>query len=103
MIAGGAILDEAEQMIGSTMFVEFDSKADLDQWLASDPYVTGNVWQEISVLPYSLGSQITYSPGLEPLKLETNCRIGAEAFPIGVVIVLLGHESPNRRHRRHQG
>ena len=51
LIAGGAILDEAEQMIGSTMFVEFDSKAELDQWLASDPYVTGNVWQDISVLP----------------------------------------------------
>ena len=54
LIAGGAILDEAEQMIGSTMFVDFDSKAELDQWLASDPYVTGNVWQEISVLPIRL-------------------------------------------------
>ena len=54
LIAGGAILDEAEQMIGSTMYVEFDSKAELDQWLASDPYVTGNVWQDISVLPIRL-------------------------------------------------
>lgn len=54
LIAGGAILDEGEQMIGSTMFVEFDSKAELDQWLASDPYVTGNVWQDISVLPIRL-------------------------------------------------
>ena len=54
LIAGGAILDEAEQLIGSTMFVEFDSKAELDQWLASDPYVTGNVWQDISVLPIRL-------------------------------------------------
>ena len=54
LIAGGAILDEAGQMIGSTMFVEFDSKAELDQWLASDPYMTGNVWQDISVLPIRL-------------------------------------------------
>ena len=54
LIAGGAILDDAEQMIGSTMFVEFDSKVELDQWLASDPYVTGNVWQDISVLPIRL-------------------------------------------------
>jgi len=54
LIAGGAILDEEEKMIGSTMFVEFDSKAELDQWLASDPYVTGNVWQDISVLPIRL-------------------------------------------------
>jgi len=41
-------------MIGSTMFVDFDSKAELDQWLASDPYVTGNVWQDISALPIRL-------------------------------------------------
>lgn len=54
LIAGGAILDESEKMIGSTMFVEFDSKAELDQWLATDPYVTGNVWQDISVLPIRL-------------------------------------------------
>lgn len=49
LIAGGAILDKAEQMIGSTMFVDFDSKAELDQWLASDPYVTGKVWLDINV------------------------------------------------------
>lgn len=49
LIAGGAVLDESEKMIGSVMFVEFDSKAELDQWLATDPYVTGNVWQDISV------------------------------------------------------
>lgn len=54
MIAGGAILDESEQMIGSTMYVEFESKAELDQWLANDPYVTGKVWQDISVLPIRL-------------------------------------------------
>lgn len=54
LIAGGAILDEAEQMIGSTMYVEFDSKAELDQWLANDPYVTGKVWQDINVLPIRL-------------------------------------------------
>ncbi|MEX0962822.1 MAG: YciI family protein [Pseudohongiellaceae bacterium] len=54
LIAGGAILDDKERMIGSTMYVEFESKAELDQWLASDPYVTGNVWQDISVLPIRL-------------------------------------------------
>lgn len=54
LIAGGAILNEDDQMIGSTMFVEFDTKAELDQWLASDPYVAGNVWQDINVLPIRL-------------------------------------------------
>jgi len=54
MIAGGAILDEAEQMIGSTVYVDFDSREELDQWLANDPYVIGNVWQDITVLPIRL-------------------------------------------------
>lgn len=54
LITGGAILDYEDKMIGSAMFVEFDSKGELDQWLASDPYVTGNVWQDISVLPVRL-------------------------------------------------
>ena len=54
LIAGGAILNENEQMIGSTMLVEFDSKAELDQWIANDPYTTGNVWQDINVLPVRL-------------------------------------------------
>ncbi len=54
LIAGGAILDAAERMIGSTMFVEFGSREELDLCLLNDPYVTGNVWQEITVLPIRL-------------------------------------------------
>lgn len=54
IIAGGAILDDTDQMIGSTLYVEFDSRADLDNWLQQDPYVTGGVWQDISVLPIRL-------------------------------------------------
>ena len=33
LIAGGAILDEANEMIGSTLYVEFDSRDEFDQWL----------------------------------------------------------------------
>ena len=54
MIAGGAILNESGEMIGSTMYVEFDSREDLDHWLNDDPYVAGNVWQNIEVLPIRL-------------------------------------------------
>ncbi len=49
---GGAILDETGKMIGSVMIVAFDSRAALEQWLAGDPYVTGNVWERIQVQPY---------------------------------------------------
>ena len=49
ILVGGAILDDAGQMIGSCCVVEFESRAALDEWLNSDPYVTGGVWQNIDV------------------------------------------------------
>ncbi len=33
LIAGGAILDDAGRMIGSTTYVDFESRAELDAWL----------------------------------------------------------------------
>jgi uncharacterized protein len=52
MIVGGAILDEAGRMIGSTTIVEFASRAELDDWLARDPYVTEGVWKKVQVQPF---------------------------------------------------
>lgn len=51
MLMGGAILDEAGDMIGSTTIVELPSREAVDQWLATDPYVTGKVWERIEVHP----------------------------------------------------
>jgi uncharacterized protein YciI len=53
-INGGALLDENGEMIGSTLYVDFPSRGALDQWLASDPYVTGGVWVDIEVRPIRL-------------------------------------------------
>ena len=53
-IHGGAILDDRDQMIGSVLFVEFDSREALDEWLKTDPYVTGGVWIAIDVKPIRL-------------------------------------------------
>ena len=54
LIAGGAILDDAERMIGSTIYVDFASRADLDDWLQHDPYVIGDVWRDITISPIRL-------------------------------------------------
>ena len=54
LIAGGAILDDAGRMIGSTTYVAFESRAELDAWLESDPYVTGDVWRDITITPIRL-------------------------------------------------
>ena len=54
LIAGGAILDGAGRMIGSTTYVDFGSRAELDAWLEQDPYVKGDVWRDITVTPIRL-------------------------------------------------
>ena len=52
ILLGGAILDDAGAMIGSVCIVDFPTRAALDHWLATDPYVTGGVWTSIDVKPF---------------------------------------------------
>jgi uncharacterized protein len=52
MIVGGAILDDDGRMVGSSCIVEFPDRAAVDAWLATDPYVTGDVWRKIEVRPF---------------------------------------------------
>ena len=54
IIAGGAILDDDGKMIGSTLYVDFATKDELNQWLQSDPYVVEGVWKDINILPIKL-------------------------------------------------
>ena len=49
MHMGAAILDDAGKMVGSCIIVEFDTRAELDSWLANEPYVVNKVWGEITV------------------------------------------------------
>ena len=52
--AAGASLDEAGEMIGSVVLAEFPNRADLDAWLAREPYVTEGVWKNIEIKPFRL-------------------------------------------------
>ena len=54
MLMGGAILDDAGRMVGSTALVDFPDRAALDRWLEVEPYVTGDVWLNIEVVPFRL-------------------------------------------------
>ena len=51
LISGGAILDEKGAMIGSYLLAECESRAELDAFLAEDPYTKGGVWQRVEVRP----------------------------------------------------
>jgi hypothetical protein len=51
LLYAAAMLDDAGTMIGSTMIVDFESREALDLYLATEPYVTGRVWEHLDVTP----------------------------------------------------
>ena len=48
-IIGGALLDDADKMIGSTMILQFETEAAFYDYLKTEPYVQGVVWGNITV------------------------------------------------------
>ena len=59
LLFGGAILDDAGKMIGSCGIYNFPDRAAMDAALAIDPYVTGKVWQNITIQPYRTAPMFT--------------------------------------------
>jgi uncharacterized protein YciI len=49
-------------MIGSAAIAQFATRAELDAWLRTDPYVTGGVWQDIEVIPYRVAPHYGFPP-----------------------------------------
>ncbi len=52
---GAALLDDSGKMIGSVILCNFESRAELDKWLAVEPYITGKVWDTVEVHVCKLG------------------------------------------------
>ena len=69
LLVGGALLDEEGGMIGSACVAQFETRAELEEWLRTDPYVTGKVWQHIEVIPYRVAPHYDFPPCPEA---ETN-------------------------------
>jgi uncharacterized protein len=55
LVYGGAMLDNAGNMIGSVMVVNFPSRETIDQWLKDEPFINGGVWKQVEVLPFRPG------------------------------------------------
>ncbi len=49
VICAGGILDDEGKMKGSFLVMDFDSRKQVDDYLAAEPYVTGGVWEKITV------------------------------------------------------
>jgi uncharacterized protein YciI len=62
LLIGGALTDDAGNMIGSAAVAQFATRAELDRWLRTDPYVTGDVWRDIEVIPYRVAPHYEFPP-----------------------------------------
>lgn len=56
LLMGAAILSEDGKMVGSIMVFNFPSRAELDAYLKDEPYVVGNVWQDIEIQNIAVGA-----------------------------------------------
>ena len=52
-IINAAALMEEDVMVGSTLFIDFETDEELDAWLENEPYVKNNVWNmdEFQIVP----------------------------------------------------
>ena len=54
VICAGGLLDDVGKMKGSVMILDFDSREDLEAYLASEPYIIEKVWEKVDVEPINV-------------------------------------------------
>ena len=50
--AAGPWLNEAGEMAGSLLVVEAEDRAELDAWLANDPYQKAGLFEHVEIAPW---------------------------------------------------
>ncbi len=53
-ISAGGLLDEEGKMKGSALIMDFESRKELDEYIANEPYVVEKVWEKIVVEPINV-------------------------------------------------
>jgi uncharacterized protein YciI len=53
-VIGGAILNDAGQMEGSVMILQFETEEQYNNWYNNEPYITSGVWKTIEVKPFKV-------------------------------------------------
>ena len=52
VMAGPVQTDDRQGMVGSVLVLDFADRADLDTFLAGDPYAKAGLFASVTVLPY---------------------------------------------------
>ena len=62
LICAGGLLDDEGKLKGSVLVMEFQNREEVDEYLASEIYVTEHVWEKITVermnVVYALGERV---------------------------------------------
>jgi len=55
IISAGALIED-NKMVGSTLYIDFETKDDIEQWLKVEPYVVNKVWDmdKFQLMPVKL-------------------------------------------------
>ena len=49
IISAGGLLDDEGKMKGSALIMDFESREELDSYIANEPYVQEKVWEKIEI------------------------------------------------------
>jgi len=52
---GGPLLDDSDQMCGSMLVIEAAARADVQAYLAGDPYMLAGVYDQVSIHGFNWG------------------------------------------------
>jgi len=52
---GAAMLDDAGKMCGSAIILDMPDLAAVEAWMKAEPYVAGNVWGDVRIIPLKIG------------------------------------------------
>lgn len=63
LVIGGALMDEAGKPTGSMAIARFDSRKELDEWLAGDPWTQHGVYSDIEIIPFRIADHYPQSKG----------------------------------------
>jgi uncharacterized protein YciI len=56
-LLGGAMLDGSGKMSGGVLLVDFETREEIDEWLANEPYILNKVWTRVEVHPFLIPPQ----------------------------------------------
>ena len=54
IISAGGLLDDEGKMKGSALIMDFESRNELDDYIANEPYVVEKVWEKIEIEPINV-------------------------------------------------